>query len=393
METRPRRSRTISQYGVVSGSPRPSKISFDEQSTPRSTTVSPKDLVPAFDLANDSDGLFVPALSLDDEDEQMEEDYTKASTTAMTSNAYYPEFNMKGYFEDINKIDSLVRPLQKPEEELKCTLIGEQFGCITDLTLEQLIITLKYKVKTLGLKRVNQLKPFWVDFTSIGPTDMDVVEETFGLHPLTGYDCVASEIREKWESFHSYLFLVIHEIAPDSKASWLHLVPLRIALFQSFILTFHSLPLTSVNETISLLAGNKYQLRSPDWCMFCILKNLVNIFEKRVASIALEVQTLDELILVLSSSEEDCDDLLGRIRNANSQLSSLYWMMSIKQEILLSVCSRQRLHITRITQLFLRSLLDTVIKMRFDLLVSSMRSISAIPSSNDNFPTLIDSTS
>eukprot|EP00002_Diphylleia_rotans_P027365 TRINITY_DN5487_c0_g1_i3.p1 TRINITY_DN5487_c0_g1~~TRINITY_DN5487_c0_g1_i3.p1 ORF type:complete len:457 (+),score=79.53 TRINITY_DN5487_c0_g1_i3:66-1436(+) len=276
---------------------------------------------------------------------------------------------ISGYLDDINRLDLISSSTQFPKTPFKCSLIGSDFGFREFTRISDLDSVLKEKILAKSVSSWKELSPFWIDFQNPSAYDMSIVELIFNLHPLTSHECTFPEAREKWECMNDYLFLVFHEISPEYSNSWINVVPIRMALFSSCILTFHSVPLPTVAEAINMVdkSGNIF---TPDRCLYTILRNSIVSFEKKVGVVVFEVQSLDEIILALSSSSSDSDDLLARIRNVNGQLSSLYWMMCIKQEIFLSLCTMRNRMLNRSTQMYCRALLDCLVRLRLGLEIS-----------------------
>eukprot|EP00002_Diphylleia_rotans_P000503 TRINITY_DN10263_c0_g1_i4.p2 TRINITY_DN10263_c0_g1~~TRINITY_DN10263_c0_g1_i4.p2 ORF type:complete len:220 (-),score=56.12 TRINITY_DN10263_c0_g1_i4:1002-1661(-) len=143
-------------------------------------------------------------------DDEITTGYTSDSVFSSTSQ--YQDYNMKEVLKDMSQLDDLIRPVQDSDDAMKWRLSGQDFGFREGDRLSQLLTTLKEKMSLYGAKRLAALKPFWIDFQSVSSSDIDLIEDLFNLHPLTGHDCIATDVREKWESFGEYLFVVVREV-------------------------------------------------------------------------------------------------------------------------------------------------------------------------------------
>eukprot|EP00002_Diphylleia_rotans_P028054 TRINITY_DN5654_c0_g1_i5.p1 TRINITY_DN5654_c0_g1~~TRINITY_DN5654_c0_g1_i5.p1 ORF type:complete len:286 (-),score=44.51 TRINITY_DN5654_c0_g1_i5:689-1546(-) len=188
---------------------------------------------------------------------------------------------------------------------------------------------------------------FWIDVEGASDDDMVPFQETFDIHPLTCYDCVSRDMREKWECTSRNLFVVLHEVMNSQNHNvWLRMVPLKVLIFPTHVITFHERPLVAVDEVIKMFESKFWKLPTPDWCFYHLLKAITRFYELRSRSIMFEVESINELVLALSASSSDSRDLLGRIRNASAQLNSLTQAVVVKQDLFSSLCLRSKHHIS-----------------------------------------------
>jgi len=89
----------------------------------------------------------------------------------------------------------------------------------------------------------------WVDVLEMEDNDIDILTNTFNLHPLTIEDFIMPNNRPKVEDFSNYLFLVIFAIesAGNGQKPKVKTAELNCCLGKNFVVTFHGQPVTSIN--------------------------------------------------------------------------------------------------------------------------------------------------
>lgn len=112
-------------------------------------------------------------------------------------------------------------------------------------------------VKKGAAKDLNKLKnkQLWIDATNITKKEVDLIKETFSLHPLTAEDLYKFNVRIKVEEFPSYLFCVFYGI---KKTKIIELVELNFIIGNNFLITNHQKEV----ESYSLLKNNQERLEN-----------------------------------------------------------------------------------------------------------------------------------
>jgi len=166
-------------------------------------------------------------------------------------------------------------------------LIKQDQTIITDLTLQQIEEALKDKESFL-----------WVDIQGAQDADIDILTNTFKLHPLTVEDCIMPNARPKLEKFPNYLFLSTFaiELHPEQEEE-IKTVELDCCLGANFLLTVHSENVKSV-----AMIKEKIKKRSPvtskgaDFLLCSIMDAMVdnyfpiiNMFDNRVDDVSDEL--------------------------------------------------------------------------------------------------------
>src|SRR5215203_337451 len=114
----------------------------------------------------------------------------------------------------------------------------------------------------------------WVDLENPTPEESKfVLEDVFHFHPLSVEDCVMVSPSPKVEEyspkegdmFSPYLFMVIHAVDYSRKDGVFATSELNFFLGKNFLVTYHDLPLKSVQSTEErCLRGTGHIARAPD---------------------------------------------------------------------------------------------------------------------------------
>eukprot|EP01113_Clastostelium_recurvatum_P021380 TRINITY_DN2532_c0_g1_i3.p1 TRINITY_DN2532_c0_g1~~TRINITY_DN2532_c0_g1_i3.p1 ORF type:complete len:575 (-),score=119.86 TRINITY_DN2532_c0_g1_i3:22-1746(-) len=205
--------------------------------------------------------------------------------------------------------------------------------------------------------------PIWIDFQGMDHADMPQIGDFFGLHFLTLEDIMASDTREKAEHVpsHAYHFVVAAEMRYKEYSNVLETVTLSALLYHNFILTFHDKPLLSLHQVMRLLDFCPDQrIPSSDWVLYALLDGIIDLYENLVSQTALEAESLDELVIVLPSSQHE--EMLSRISAACRKSAKLYSSLWNKKEILTSL-NRDTAPISRSTRIYMLNVQDHVLRM------------------------------
>lgn len=95
-----------------------------------------------------------------------------------------------------------------------------------------------------------------------------------------------------------------------------------ILVYSDFILSFHYHALPSVPHVIRRMENLKSYLQvTPHWINYALLDDITDKFLPVIQSVELEVDSIDDLVLVISQAEQA--DMLRRIANARKRLMNL----------------------------------------------------------------------
>ncbi|KAG8852511.1 CorA metal ion transporter, partial [Serendipita sp. 405] len=147
---------------------------------------------------------------------------------------------------------------------------------------------------------------WWMDILCATDEEMRVLSKCFGIHPLTAEDIQMEETREKIELFRNY-YLVCFRSFDQNQYSPTYLEPINyyIVVFREGILSFHfrqSPHPQNVRRRIKQLKD--YISVTSDWISYALIDDITDAFGPLIQSIEYEVDSIDELVLILKEAEQ-----------------------------------------------------------------------------------------
>ncbi|BFZ57048.1 CorA metal ion transporter [Savitreella phatthalungensis] len=140
---------------------------------------------------------------------------------------------------------------------------------------------------------------WWLDVNSPSETEMKILSEAFGIHPLTTEDISMEEQREKVELFRHYYLVSFRSFQQDPESDdYLEPVNMYIIVFRSGIMTFHfgqTPHPANVRRRIRQLKD--FISVSADWISYALIDDIVDAFSPLIHRIEYEVDTIDENVL------------------------------------------------------------------------------------------------
>lgn len=130
----------------------------------------------------------------------------------------------------------------------------------------------------------------WVDMESLEDSDIEILMDVFGLHPLTVEDCIMVNARPKVENFQNYLFLVTQGVKVNEETLKIGVFEVDFCLGKNYLLTAHTEPIDPITLNLERVdKGSPIITRGGDFLMYSILESLadsyypiVDKFDKRV---------------------------------------------------------------------------------------------------------------
>ena len=179
----------------------------------------------------------------------------------------------------------------------------------------------------------------WVDLENPTPEESRLVlEEIFHFHPLSIEDCVAVSSSPKVEEylpkeedkFATYLFMVIHAVDYSRKDGVFATKELNFFLGKHFLVTFHDVPLRSVQATEDrCLKGTMQIARAPDRVAHTLLDGLVENYKPALEELSIEIAELESQVIQNPSPK-----VLNRIMNIKKEVLHLRQIIGPQREVL-----------------------------------------------------------
>ncbi|KXN89441.1 Putative metal ion transporter C27B12.12c [Leucoagaricus sp. SymC.cos] len=181
---------------------------------------------------------------------------------------------------------------------------------------------------------------WWLDVLNPTDEEMKMLSKVFSIHPLTTEDILMEETREKIELFRNY-YLVCFRSFDQDPYSPTHLEPLNmyIIVFREGILSFHFRPTPhpqNVRRRIKQLKD--YISVTSDWISYALIDDITDAFGPLIQSIEYEVDSIDELVLILKEAEQS--DMLRRIGTCRKKVMGLLRLMGNKADVVKGLAKR-----------------------------------------------------
>lgn len=215
---------------------------------------------------------------------------------------------------------------------------------------------------------------FWIDVNGPTESDLALLAEVFGVHPLTVEDIQMEDAREKCEIFEKYLFISIRAL--DYQYSGVsanrphHMQPspasIYMIVFGTHIITLHTQPILTVRNVLRRIQPLKklFELTA-DWVAYALLDDVVDEFMPSLRKIELEVDSIDDLVLVLSQSDQA--EMLRRIGRARKRVTHLMRLLNPKTDVIKALAKRCPDRLKPHTLLYIRDIQDHVLTMSQNL--------------------------
>ncbi|KAI9494427.1 hypothetical protein BDB00DRAFT_819126 [Zychaea mexicana] len=181
---------------------------------------------------------------------------------------------------------------------------------------------------------------WWIDAFAATNEEMRMMSQVFRIHPLTTEDIQAQESREKCEIFQHYMFISFRSFNHDShSANYLEAVNFYIIVFKTGVLTFHFQPLPHPHNVRRRIHQLKDFIHvTPEWINYALIDDITDSFAPLIQHTELEVDSIDDLVLVLSGSEQA--DMLRRIGACRKTVMQLLRLLGPKADVVRSLIKR-----------------------------------------------------
>lgn len=179
---------------------------------------------------------------------------------------------------------------------------------------------------------------------------------------MTIEDIQVRDNREKCEIFENYLFICIRTCDQRNGHGSQEPVNLYMIVFPGNIITIHSEPLPHIRHVLR----RNYPLKAlfsltSDWIAYALLDDIVDEFMPQMRTMELEADSIDDLVLVLSHSDQA--DMLRRIGRARKRVTLLLRLLQPKTEVIKALTKRCPERLRPHTILYLRDIQDHVLTM------------------------------
>ncbi len=212
----------------------------------------------------------------------------------------------------------------------------------------------------------------WVDFLCSGENDdvEDILEKTFGFHPLAIDDALRETHVPKLDNWGKYLYLVFHAVTLESHNHLeLSVLELDIFLGKNYIVTYHDRALEALDHLWSSIKMDGRPMRNgSDHLLYKIVDDLVGSYISVFASLDAEIDKLEGMVFGKQSS-----GTLERIYNIKRILLHLRRIIFPQREVLNKLSREEYEAIDARAQVYFRDVYDHLVRLHD--LTESMRDL------------------
>ncbi len=200
----------------------------------------------------------------------------------------------------------------------------------------------------------------WVDLDQPSPEEVaNVMEKTFGFHPLTIEDCVAESPLPKIEDYEDYLYIVAHGIGYTAEGGFTT-SELDLFIGPDYLVTYHRTPLRAVQAVRERAQRSPGTLvRGSDRLAHSLLDSLVDGCQPALSALRAEVDRLEDGVLRQISA----DELFPRVVALRKDLSRLRQLVRPQREVLAALAQGKSRLIRPAIVPYLRDVGDNLVRI------------------------------
>ncbi|KAG0200970.1 CorA metal ion transporter [Mortierella sp. GBA30] len=231
------------------------------------------------------------------------------------------------------------------EDSLRYTFYSKGTGMVQAHSMPQIVSTAVIQTPE-GSRTPSVLSDllkdgcFWIDILDPSDFDMQMLAKHFHIHPLTIEDISTEEVREKYEVFRHYYFVCFRTFDQDyNSGSYLQPASMYCVVLREGILTFHFRPTTHhLNVLRRVEQLQSHITLTPDWINYALLDDITDSFASPIQTIEYEVDSIDELVLLLR--ENETTDMLRRIGSCRKNVMSMSRLLTNKADVVRGLMKR-----------------------------------------------------
>ncbi|MBW0480220.1 hypothetical protein O181_019935 [Austropuccinia psidii MF-1] len=181
---------------------------------------------------------------------------------------------------------------------------------------------------------------WWLDVLCPTDQEMKLLSKVFGIHPLTTEDIQMEETREKIELFRNYYLVCFRSFDQDPYSpTYLEPLNMYIIVFREGTLSFHFRGTPHPQNVRRRIKHLKDYINvTSDWISYALIDDITDAFGPLIQSIEYEVDSIDELVLILKDAEQS--DMLRRIGTCRKKVMGLLRLMGNKADVVRGLSKR-----------------------------------------------------
>ncbi|KAJ2778980.1 CorA metal ion transporter [Coemansia javaensis] len=181
---------------------------------------------------------------------------------------------------------------------------------------------------------------FWIDVLQPSVQEMHLMSKVFGIHALTVEDIITQDAREKCEIHASYYFVCFRSFDNDvNSETYLEPKCVYNIVMREGIITFHMDPTVHQYHVLRRIRRQiDHLVVTPDWLNYAIIDDITDMLAPILHSVEFDVDVIDELVLVISSSEQS--DMLLRISTVRKRIMMAMRLLQGKADVVRALIKR-----------------------------------------------------
>ncbi|MBM7578311.1 magnesium/cobalt transporter CorA [Jeotgalibacillus terrae] len=197
----------------------------------------------------------------------------------------------------------------------------------------------------------------WTDFSNPSEREGKELSRAFSFHPLAIEDCVEKGYqRPKFDSYHQYIFLVLHHLTKDTYEA----EEIDVFVNEKMIVTWHYEQLKMVDGIWQrMLSGEAArEEQNPIGLLHSILDITVDEYFPHVYGIEDVLNSIEE-----RTDENSSHDLMDRLFDVRHDMQKLRRSLVPTRDLLYRLLNGTNVGLTRDQQLYFSDVYDHVIKL------------------------------
>ena len=200
----------------------------------------------------------------------------------------------------------------------------------------------------------------WIDLSAHDESELKLLAERFGFHPLTIEDCAHFDQRAKLEEYGDYLFIVMHGFfCPGSDPRELEPLELHAFLGKGYLVTVHEKPIPPLDAVWRRVLGDAgLGRRGADFLYYLVIDAVVDTNFAHLDLLADALDEIEDAVL----ERPDRDDL-AHIFALKRTLVTMRKTLSPQRDVLATLAKRGSAQVSDRTSIYFRDVYDHLVRI------------------------------
>jgi magnesium transporter len=199
----------------------------------------------------------------------------------------------------------------------------------------------------------------WLDLEQPTATEVALLHNEFGFHPLAIEDAIQTHERPKIETYPGYYLIIFYSIEYDADKRALHFLPITLFVGANYLVSIRTGPVRHVQQTLARWQGNGYvpgyQISS---ILYALIDGIVDDYFVVLDMIGEQIDDVEDAIFQRGRQE-----IAGEIFTLKKDLLLLRRIVAPERDIL-NVLLRQEVRIFQPRELtYVRDVYDHLVRI------------------------------